>query len=134
MPFQVHPPATLDVVLLGFVSKLYLGHLNSYCGGGLLYKVALIVFSGLQAPTVTLVTPLDTMEQVCAAMHSSVLCCDEFLARGRVVNLELPCGMTLGSYKHYSHRHCPVPEWDLEITLLKEGDELIMVFEFMAEL
>ena len=102
MPVQARPPATLDLVLLGFVSELDLGHLNSYCGGGLLYKVALVVFSGLQAPTVTLVTPLDTMEQVCAAIHLRVLCCDEFLARGQVVNLELPCGMMLGSYKHYS--------------------------------
>ncbi|KAK1552953.1 hypothetical protein Q3G72_026301 [Acer saccharum] len=57
----------------------------------------------------------------------------EFLNRSRV--MVLPCGLTLGSHitvigkPHWAH-----PENDPKIALLKEGEESVMVSQFMMEL
>jgi hypothetical protein len=59
-----------------------------------------------------------------------VLSGDEF--RGAV---ELPCGLTLGSYITVAATpRAAHPERDPKIILLREGDEPIMVSQFMMEL
>ncbi|KAK6241990.1 hypothetical protein QUC31_014348 [Theobroma cacao] len=65
--------------------------------------------------------------------HSISLSGSEFMSRGRI--LVLPCGLTLGSHitvvglPHWSHA-----EYDPKIAVLKEGDESVMVSQFMMEL
>ncbi|XVF02316.1 hypothetical protein REPUB_Repub04eG0165100 [Reevesia pubescens] len=57
----------------------------------------------------------------------------EFVNRGRI--FVLPCGLTLGSHitvvgmPHWAHA-----EYDPKIAVLKEGDESVMVTQFMMEL
>ncbi|XVF44130.1 hypothetical protein PTKIN_Ptkin02bG0096000 [Pterospermum kingtungense] len=57
----------------------------------------------------------------------------EFVNQGRI--LVLPCGLTLGSHitvvgmPHWAHA-----EYDPKIAVLKEGDESVMVTQFMMEL
>ncbi|XP_010934169.1 hydroxyproline O-galactosyltransferase GALT6 isoform X1 [Elaeis guineensis] len=65
--------------------------------------------------------------------HSIVLTGPDFRERGRV--MVLPCGLTLGSHitlvaKPYQAH----PEYDPKITILREGDQPIMVSQFMMEL
>ncbi|KAJ1293139.1 hypothetical protein BS78_01G045000 [Paspalum vaginatum] len=127
--------------LSGIVSGLELRHLNSTRSGSL-RKVAAEaaesgarVFSGLQALATALTSSQDEsgQEPKSKCPHSIVLSGDEFRERGRTV--ELPCGLTLGSYitmaatPHEAH-----PERDPKISLLKEGEEPIMVSQFMMEL
>ncbi|KAL6983562.1 Hydroxyproline O-galactosyltransferase galt6 [Sarracenia purpurea var. burkii] len=58
---------------------------------------------------------------------------DEFRERGRI--MVIPCGLMLGSHitvvgkPHWAH-----PEHDPKIALLKEGDDSVMVSQFMMEL
>lgn len=65
--------------------------------------------------------------------HSIVLTGAEFRERGGV--MVLPCGLTLGSHitlvaqPYRAHR-----EYDPKITILREGDQPIMVSQFMMEL
>ncbi|PON67454.1 Glycosyl transferase [Parasponia andersonii] len=65
--------------------------------------------------------------------HSITLLGSDFRARNRV--LELPCGLTLWSHitvvgtPRWAH-----PEYDPKIAVLKEGDESVMVSQFMMEL
>lgn len=125
----------------GIVSGLELRHLNSTRSGSL-RKVAAEaaelgarVFSDLQTLATTLPSLEDSSdeEEKSKCPHSIVLSGDEFRERGRAV--ELPCGLTLGSHitvaatPHEAH-----PERDPKITLLKDGEEPIMVSQFMMEL
>ncbi|KAI4992848.1 hypothetical protein ZWY2020_007161 [Hordeum vulgare] len=65
--------------------------------------------------------------------HSIALAADEFRARGRTV--ELPCGLTLGSYITVAATlHAAHPERDPKIAQLREGEEPLMVSQFMMEL
>jgi hypothetical protein len=127
--------------LSGIVSGLELRHLNSTRSGSL-RKVAAEaaelgarVFSDLQTLATTLPSFEDSSdeEEKSKCPHSIVLSGDEFRERGRAV--ELPCGLTLGSHitvaatPHEAH-----PERDPKITLLKDGEEPIMVSQFMMEL
>jgi hydroxyproline O-galactosyltransferase 2/3/4/5/6 len=127
--------------LAGIVSGLELCHLNSTRSGSL-RKVAAEaaesgarVFSDLEALATALASSRDSSgeEEKSKCPHSIVLSGDEFRERGRAV--ELPCGLTLGSYitvvatPHEAH-----PERDPKITLLREGEEPIMVSQFMMEL
>ncbi|KQK12625.1 hypothetical protein BRADI_1g04957v3 [Brachypodium distachyon] len=122
----------------GIVSGLDLRRLNSSRSGSL-RKVAAEaaaagarVFSELQALAGTLSASSDEEERS-KCPHSIVLTGDEFRARGRAV--ELPCGLTLGSYITVAATpNAAHPERDPKITLLKEGDEPIMVSQFMMEL
>ncbi|RLN41094.1 hypothetical protein C2845_PM01G23030 [Panicum miliaceum] len=127
--------------LSGFVSGLELRHLNSTRSGSL-RKVAAEaaesgarVFADLRTLATNLTSSQDSSdeEERSKCPHSIVLSGDQFRERGRTV--ELPCGLTLGSYitvaatPHEAH-----PERDPKITLLKEGEEPIMVSQFMMEL
>uniref|UniRef100_A0A6N2N3C3 Galectin domain-containing protein n=1 Tax=Salix viminalis TaxID=40686 RepID=A0A6N2N3C3_SALVM len=73
----------------------------------------------------------NTTEQKCP--NSIVLSESEFGARKWI--MELPCGLTLGSHitvvgkPRWAH-----PERDPKIALLKEGEEAVMVTQFMMEL
>lgn len=73
----------------------------------------------------------NTTEQKCP--NSIVLSESEFGARNWIV--ELPCGLTLGSHitvvgkPRWAH-----PERDPKIALVKEGEEAVMVSQFMMEL
>jgi len=127
--------------LSGFVSGLELRHLNSTRSGSLRKVAAEAAESGARvfADLHTLATNLtfsqDSPDEEERSMcpHSIALSGDEFRERGRTV--ELPCGLTLGSYitvaatPHEAH-----PERDPKITLLKEVEEPIMVSQFMMEL
>jgi hydroxyproline O-galactosyltransferase 2/3/4/5/6 len=127
--------------LSGIVSALDLRHLNSTRSGSLRKAAAEAaaagarVFSDLETPGTAVTFAQDSSgdEESNKCPHSIVLDGDEFRERGRAV--ELPCGLTLGSYitvaatPHEAH-----PERDPKITLLREGDEPIMVSQFMMEL
>ncbi|KAK3149027.1 hypothetical protein QOZ80_3AG0211940 [Eleusine coracana subsp. coracana] len=127
--------------LSGIVSGLDLRHLNSTRSGSL-RKVAAeaaaagaLVFSDLQTLATTLTSVQDSSgeEERNKCPHSIVLNGDEFRERGRAV--ELPCGLTLGSYITVAATpHAAHPERDPKITLLREGDGPIMVSQFMMEL
>ncbi|KAJ6771252.1 BETA-13-N-ACETYLGLUCOSAMINYLTRANSFERASE [Salix koriyanagi] len=73
----------------------------------------------------------NTTEQKCP--NSIVLSESEFGARKWI--MELPCGLTLGSHitvvgkPRWAH-----PERDPKIALVKEGEEAVMVTQFMMEL
>uniref|UniRef100_A0ACD5WCG2 Uncharacterized protein n=1 Tax=Avena sativa TaxID=4498 RepID=A0ACD5WCG2_AVESA len=132
---------TLEAAPSGIVSGLDLGRLNSSRAGGSLRKVAAEaaaagarVFANLEEKTLS--SPLDDEEKEeegSRCPHSIVLTEDEFRARGRAV--ELPCGLTLGSYITVAATpRAAHPERDPKIILLKEGDEPIMVSQFMMEL
>ncbi|XP_062212737.1 hydroxyproline O-galactosyltransferase GALT6-like [Phragmites australis] len=126
---------------LGIVSGLELRHLNSTRSGSL-RKVAAEaaaagarVFSDLQTLATTVTSSQDSSgdEERGKCPHSIVLSGDEFRERGLAV--ELPCGLTLGSYITVAATpHAAHPERDPKITLLKEGEEPIMVSQFMMEL
>ncbi|XP_047086258.1 hydroxyproline O-galactosyltransferase GALT6-like [Lolium rigidum] len=132
---------TLEAAPSGIVSGLDLTRLNSSRagGGGSLRSVAAEaaasgarVFADLESAALS--HPLDEpLDESSRCPHSIVLTGDEFRARGRAV--ELPCGLTLGSYITVAatprRAH---PERDPKIILLKEGDEPIMVSQFMMEL
>ncbi|CAM0876999.1 unnamed protein product [Alopecurus aequalis] len=135
---------TLEAAPSGIVSGLDLARLNSSRAGGSLRKVAAEaaaagarVFADIEG---ALASPLDAsdlevQEQQGSSRcpHSIVLTGDEFRARGRAV--ELPCGLTLGSYITVAATpRAAHPERDPKIVLLREGDEPIMVSQFMMEL
>ncbi|XP_038973250.1 hydroxyproline O-galactosyltransferase GALT6-like [Phoenix dactylifera] len=70
-------------------------------------------------------------EESCS--HSIILTGAEFRERGRV--MLLPCGLTLGSQITLVAKPRPAhPDYDPKITMLKEGDQAIMVSQFMMEL
>ncbi|KAL5197772.1 hypothetical protein ABZP36_001284 [Zizania latifolia] len=72
-------------------------------------------------------------EEAAKCPQSIVLTAEEFRERGRVV--ELPCGLTLGS--HITVVATPRPahaEGDPKIAVLREGEQPIMVSQFMMEL
>ncbi|KAH7675446.1 Glycosyl transferase family 31 protein [Dioscorea alata] len=65
--------------------------------------------------------------------HSIMLNGSEFRERGKV--MVLPCGLTLGSHLTVVGRpHQAHPENDPKITLIREGDQPVMVSQFMMEL
>ncbi|XP_072957234.1 hydroxyproline O-galactosyltransferase GALT6-like [Typha angustifolia] len=65
--------------------------------------------------------------------HSIILTGEGFRNRGRV--MVLPCGLTLGSHiTLVAKPYVAHPEYDPKITILKEGDQAIMVSQFMMEL
>ncbi|KAG8098633.1 hypothetical protein GUJ93_ZPchr0013g37845 [Zizania palustris] len=111
----------------GIVSGLDLRHLNATRSGSL-RKVAAEaaaagarVFSDLQTLTGA-VTELDASgeEERSKCPHSIVLSGDEFRERGWAV--ELPCGLTLGSYITVAATpHAAHAERDPKITLLRRG-------------
>ncbi|KAL6893873.1 hypothetical protein ACP4OV_007971 [Aristida adscensionis] len=127
--------------LSGIVSGLDLRHLNSTRSGSL-RKVAAEaaaagaqVFSDLEAIATALTSSQDSSdeEERNKCPHSIVLSGDEFRQRGRSV--ELPCGLTLGSYITVAATpYAAHPERDPKIAQLKEGEEPIMVSQFMMEL
>uniref|UniRef100_A0A0E0D8G5 Galectin domain-containing protein n=1 Tax=Oryza meridionalis TaxID=40149 RepID=A0A0E0D8G5_9ORYZ len=126
--------------LPGIVSGLDLRRLNATRSGSL-RKVAAEaaaagarVFSELQTLAGT-VTELDATgeEERSRCPHSIVLTGDEFRVKGRTV--ELPCGLTLGSYITVAATpRAAHADRDPKITLVREGDEPIMVSQFMMEL
>uniref|UniRef100_A0A0D9W0B0 Galectin domain-containing protein n=1 Tax=Leersia perrieri TaxID=77586 RepID=A0A0D9W0B0_9ORYZ len=129
----------------GIVSGLDLRQLNATTRAGSLRKVAaeaaaagVRVFSELETLSGT-VSKLDFSgkeeeEEVRSRCpHSIVLTGDEFRERGRAV--ELPCGLTLGSYITVAATpRAAHADRDPKITLLRDGDEPIMVSQFMMEL
>lgn len=65
--------------------------------------------------------------------HSVSLSGSEFLARGKII--EIPCGLTLGSHiSVVAKPRAAHPEKDPKISLLKDGEEAVMVSQFMMEL
>ncbi|KAF0912689.1 hypothetical protein E2562_018940 [Oryza meyeriana var. granulata] len=126
--------------LSGIVSGLNLRHLNATRSGSLrkvaaeAAAVGARVFSELQTLAGTS-NEMDTSgeEERSRCPHSIVLSGDEFRERGRAV--ELPCGLTLGSYITVAAApRAAHADRDPKITLLREGDEPIMVSQFMMEL
>jgi hydroxyproline O-galactosyltransferase 2/3/4/5/6 len=120
--------------LAGIVSGLDLRHLNASRSGSLRRAVAARAraLSDLQAPE-TAAQDSSGDEGSSQCPHSVVLSGDEFRERGRAV--ELPCGLALGSYITVATTpHAAHPERDSKITLLREGDEPIMVSQLMMEL
>ncbi|KAM0913453.1 hypothetical protein ACQ4PT_012154 [Festuca glaucescens] len=123
------------------VSGLQLRLLNSSRSGPLRRPIAHAVaggarvFSELQSLDPAAVAPPSRAEADGNSMctQSIVLTADEFRERGRVV--ELPCGLTLGS--HITVAATPRgahAEGDPKIALLREGEQPIMVSQFMMEL
>jgi hypothetical protein len=92
------------------------------------------VFSELQTlhpPAAAAAPPSRDGNSACA--QSVVLTAHEFRERGRVA--ELPCGLTLGS--HITVAATPRAahaDGDPKIALLRDGDQPIMVSQFMLEL
>uniref|UniRef100_A0A0E0KKD3 Galectin domain-containing protein n=1 Tax=Oryza punctata TaxID=4537 RepID=A0A0E0KKD3_ORYPU len=144
-PLKLPHRETLSAVgrsrrLPGIVSGLDLRRLNATRSGSL-RKVAAEaaaagarVFSELQTLAGT-VTELDASreEERSRCPHSIVLTGVEFREKGRTV--ELPCGLTLGSYITVAATaRAAHADRDPKITLLREGDEPIMVSQFMMEL
>ncbi|KAM3261321.1 hypothetical protein ACQJBY_052157 [Aegilops geniculata] len=130
----------LEAAPSGIVSGLDLGRLNSSRAGGSLRKAAAEaaaagarVFADLYAlGGASLPDPLDEEDRA-KCPHSIVLAGDEFRARGRTV--ELPCGLTLGSYITVAATpYAAHPEQDPKIAQLREGEEPLMVSQFMMEL
>ncbi|KAM7276861.1 hypothetical protein ACFE04_018727 [Oxalis oulophora] len=65
--------------------------------------------------------------------HSISITGSDFTNRGRV--MVLPCGLTLGSHVTIVGKPRPAhPEKEPKIALLKEGDDVVMVSQFMMEL
>ncbi|KAL7164013.1 hypothetical protein ACSBR2_040008 [Camellia fascicularis] len=68
-----------------------------------------------------------------SCMHSISMSGEEFRNSNQI--MVIPCGLTLGSHitvvgkPHWAH-----PEYDPKIALLKEGDDSVMVSQFMMEL
>ncbi|CAM0905614.1 unnamed protein product [Alopecurus aequalis] len=123
------------------VSGLQLRLLNSSRSGPLRRPIAdavmggARVFSELQNLDPAAVAPPFRAEADENSMctQSIVLTAQEFQERGRVV--ELPCGLTLGS--HITVAATPRPahaEGEPKIALLREGEQPIMVSQFMMEL
>jgi hypothetical protein len=123
------------------VSGLQLRLLNSSRSGPLRRPIAdavargARVFADLQSLDPAAVAPPSRAEtddnSRCA--QSIVLTAEEFHERGRVA--ELPCGLTLGS--HITVAATPRAahaEGDPKIALLREGEQPIMVSQFMMEL
>ncbi|KAI5008775.1 hypothetical protein ZWY2020_009823 [Hordeum vulgare] len=131
----------LEAAPSGIVSGLDLGRLNSSRSGGSLRKVAAKaaaagarVFADLHDALPDLLDASNEEgEDRGKCPHSIALAADEFSARGRTV--ELPCGLTLGSYITIAATpHAAHPERDPEIVQLREGEEPLMVSQFMMEL
>jgi hypothetical protein len=123
------------------VSGLDLGLLNSSRAGPLRRPIAGAVETGARVfaeledlDTAAFESPSAEGEAEAAKCPQSVMrSADEFHGRGRVV--ELPCGLTLGS--HITVVATPRPahaEGDPKIAVLKEGEQPIMVSQFMMEL
>lgn len=65
--------------------------------------------------------------------HSITLSGSEFRDRGKI--MVLPCGLTLGSHITVVGKPDPAhAEYDPKISLLREGDQSVMVSQFMMEL
>ena len=124
------------------VSGLQLRLLNSSRSGPLRRPIAdavaggARVFSELQNldPAAAVAPPSRAeADESSVCTQSIVLTAKEFRERGRVV--ELPCGLTLGS--HITVAATPRAahaEGDPKIALLREGEQPIMVSQFMMEL
>ncbi|XP_034673968.1 hydroxyproline O-galactosyltransferase GALT6 [Vitis riparia] len=73
----------------------------------------------------------DARPESCA--HSVALSGPEFLKRGNI--MVLPCGLTLGSHLTVVGKpRSAHPEHDPKISLLRDGDESVMVSQFILEL
>ncbi|KAE8813642.1 putative beta-1,3-galactosyltransferase 19 [Hordeum vulgare] len=124
----------LEAASSGIVSGLDLGRLNSSRSDGSLRKVAAeAAAAGARVFADLLDASNEEGEDRGKCPHSIALAADEFQARGRTV--ELPCGLTLGSYITVAATpHAAHPERDPKIAQLKEGEEPLMVSQFMMEL
>lgn len=68
-----------------------------------------------------------------SCVHSIALSGQEFVNRGKI--MVLPCGLTLGSHLTVVGKpKLAHPENEPKISLLKDGDESVMVSQFMLEL
>ncbi|MBA0556671.1 hypothetical protein Golob_026751 [Gossypium lobatum] len=87
----------------------------------------------LQSPQNKSDSEPERQNQTGSCPESISLSGSEFVNRSRV--LVIPCGLTLGSHitvvgmPHWAHA-----EYDPKIAILKEGDESVMVTQFMMEL
>uniref|UniRef100_A0A0D9WWI7 Galectin domain-containing protein n=1 Tax=Leersia perrieri TaxID=77586 RepID=A0A0D9WWI7_9ORYZ len=127
---------------LGMVSGLDLGLLNSSRAGPLRRPISGAVSDGARVfaelddlDPAAFASP-SAEEEAAKCPQSVVLTGDELSGggRGRVV-VEMPCGLTLGS--HITVVAAPRPahaEGDPKIAVLREGEQPIMVSQFMMEL
>ncbi|KQK20458.1 hydroxyproline O-galactosyltransferase GALT6 [Brachypodium distachyon] len=127
--------------LSGMLSGLDLRLLNSSRSGTLRRSVTEAVdggarvFSELESLDPDAVAPpsRDEADENPQCAQSIVLTAEEFREKGRLV--ELPCGLTLGSHITVAATlRAPHAEDNPKIALLREGEQPIMVSQFMMEL
>ncbi|XP_064960433.1 hydroxyproline O-galactosyltransferase GALT6-like [Musa acuminata AAA Group] len=142
-PFQRRPPPDRRGRRLPALSGLALMELNASGIGAFselhksardAWEVGKRYFEELQAsPAPSAAAPLQESRAEERCPNSIMLSGAEFQERGRV--LVLPCGLTLGSHITLVARPRRAhAEYDPKISSLKEGEQAIMVSQFMMEL
>ncbi|URD97029.1 Galactoside-binding lectin [Musa troglodytarum] len=142
-PFQRRPPPDRRDRRLPAVSGLALMELNASGSGAFselhksardAWEVGKRFFEELQAsPAPSAAAPLQESRAEERCPNSIMLSGAEFQERGRV--LVLPCGLTLGSHITLVARPRRAhAEYDPRISSLKDGEQAIMVSQFMMEL
>ncbi|RRT37151.1 hypothetical protein B296_00056486, partial [Ensete ventricosum] len=142
-PFQQRPPPDRRDRRLPALSGLALMELNASGSGAFselhksardAWEVGKKYFEELQAsPAPSAAAPLQESRTEERCPNSIMLSGAQFQERGRV--LVLPCGLTLGSHITLVARPRRAhAEYDPKISSLKEGDQAIMVSQFMMEL
>ncbi|KAJ8499876.1 hypothetical protein OPV22_010428 [Ensete ventricosum] len=142
-PFQQRPPPDRRDRRLPALSGLALMELNASGSGAFselhksardAWEVGKKYFEELQAsPAPSAAAPLQESRTEERCPNSIMLSGAQFQERGRV--LVLPCGLTLGSHITLVARPRRAhAEYDPKISSLNEGDQAIMVSQFMMEL